>query len=443
MRDKFIFEMIEGSTSVAVRNRQADIEIIFAANKASRKLLSDIAYTEQKADLAKTANLTVGQEEAVHNALNRYEKAHLDIGSWPRIRASLKLRWKNMLIAENNRIATLSEPIGGQNAVLGKVYLDHMRFQPLAIQPTDLPLGVQVYQRIGDKTGRHYVLLPARNETEAQQFVRRFVIRGLNGHNSIELTGSKPMTAAHKPKPASIAKPQPNETLVNDAKRHSIAQVKGARLLTEKEQIISHARGWTKRYISAGVGGKVPLSTRGTAFDSLFGNVVIDLAKVDRDKIFDLHAPDVAEMNLGIDPKTVVTQGSQYPAQDFEGEVYLAMRDVLRTRELLIKGSVPRNAIIASPQGKVILGVGFPSKMDRATYIQHLEALPEPQMAKEDEKFVWSDGKRWIFLKYATQQQCDLAETQVLSDKRGLSGKDVMLQKINLYSFSRPDGMPA
>jgi hypothetical protein len=190
MRDKFIFDKNPVTSAAHVR-RQNEIIKVLTANKASRKILESVAYGQLAKDLK-----TAAGEETIHSALNKYEKAHLNIGSWPRIKASLKLRWRNLRIEEIERVAELHETIRGVDELLGKIYLDHLRFVPLDPQPLgDAPM---IYQRMNDPLVRHYIMLPSTKPSSPNLFVRRFVIRGLNGHNAMELDANKPLTAAHR-----------------------------------------------------------------------------------------------------------------------------------------------------------------------------------------------------------------------------------------------------
>jgi hypothetical protein len=241
-----------------------------------------------------------------------------------------------------------------------------------------------------------------------------------------------------------MPKAQRQEIRTDSAPRkHNVAE---AASLTENQQLLSHTRGWKKRYISTGVGNKLPLSTRGTVFVSLFGNVVIDLAKVHTASIFDLHSPAAAAMNLEVSPDLVVSQGSGYPATDYAGEAFLGLRDVLRTRELVIKREVELKAVIRHKVDKRILGIGFGARDDRLETLKAALAtpsatLPIPQPENtEPENFVWSDGKKWFFALYKSEPDCQAAFNAANLAYPDLA-KNKDIKQINQYTYTVPLGM--
>lgn len=448
MRDKYLFEMNpDNSLSTEARMRQKDLEKLFAANKSSRKLLSSGAYDRMGQTLQNVRLVTDenARQAKVHDALHEYEKDFLYIGHWRRFRASLKLRYRSLRIDETSvpGDATLYEKFAIEEK-LGTIHLDHMRFIPLDPQP--LGDNPTIYRRMGDGASRHYIMLP-QGTGHPPLFVRRFVVRGLNGHNAMELDARQPMRAAYVTKQvATIGKPQPQE-MKNPSigkpspTRHDISQ---DALLTESQQILSHARGWKKRYISAGVGNYAPLSTRGDPFVSLFGNVVIDLAKLPIGNIFDIHSPRGAQTNLSYDPTLVVTQGAKYPANDYGDEQYLAMRDVLRTRELLIKREVPFAAVVCRALGRKILAVGFQESKkddpDDAKRNAAILAIAAGRVDEENEAFTWSDQKRWYFALYGSVNEC--LQAKLAMEQHYLTNpKKPTLVLLNQFDFVKPPGM--
>ena len=74
------------------------------------------------------------------------------------------------------------------------------------------------------------------------------------------------------------------------------------------------------------------------------GQVVIDLAKVDQKRIYDVHS--VHAINSIITSKDL-EWGKQFVEGDDDYERNAAARDTMRTRELLIEGKVPAEAIVA------------------------------------------------------------------------------------------------
>lgn len=434
MRDKFIFEAASAPSSDRARDRQESLLELFDAHKGSRRTLERVAYDRLGVELKLSDGVA-----ATHEALHQYEQTHLSIGSWPRLRASLKLRWRRMRIAENGGRVQLWENFGSGEERIGTIFLAHLRFERLAPQPTGL-LN-EVYVRRNDQGGRHYIGLPGNGEGAPPIFVRRFVIRGLNGHNTVDLEEGRAMRAAHYTRqPARMANWQPQERTQGNTLRHPLPQPPTA---SEAQQLLSHARGWKKRYISTGVGNRLPLSTRGTVFLSLFGNVVIDLARVPADAIFDLHGPTGAARHLGLDAELVMTQGSGYPASDYEGEWYLALRDVLRTRELVIKREVPTAAIIGQRAERRILAISLgrgdpaPELIEATLSGSESWQFPTPEQM-EPERFVWSDGRRWTFVRYHTTVHCTLVANGL---RRRWPALAPHVRQLHVWRFTAPDGM--
>lgn len=206
-----------------------------------------------------------------------------------------------------------------------------------------------VYCRRGLE-GQHYISYPHRGDETL--FVRRYVIRGLNQSDAANIEAGKELVA-----PYNTAEAVDNELQSGEHSGKFLVEKKNTNLTIE-EQILSHTRGWAKRFISTTVTHRPVYSTRGTEFRSVFGAVIVDLAKVPGDRIHDIHAP-------GAIARFRVTQGQlfQVPSQKEASrrtqhdEALLAVRDMLRTRELLILGRVPLTALALKDCGACVLGI--------------------------------------------------------------------------------------
>ena len=144
------------------------------------------------------------------------------------------------------------------------------------------------------------------------------------------------------------------------------------------QQVMSHARGWTKRFVSAGVSNHAAISTRGEAFQSIVGVVTIDLVQVPVANIVDVHTPSAADVQLG--PATaarVLANGPNLPVVNtFANEAYLGMRDVLRARELLVHNTIPFAAVVGQQMPTAtIVGIGSPPANHNAV-VTRLNTLP-------------------------------------------------------------------
>ncbi|MBO0950862.1 hypothetical protein [Fibrella forsythiae] len=446
MRDKFLFVPARGVVLLAAADRQASISAVFTANKRSRKLLETNANEQLQADLIAIANAPAAiaapdTRPATHAALHRYEVASLSRGVFSKLKSSLKTRWNRLEFVDvppNNTEIEIWETFGGIRIKLGAIHLGQSRFVRIYPQPP----GVvnDVYRRRTDTgaNARHYIELPSLNAA-TNVFVRRYVIRGLSGKNSIELNGNIALTAAHTTPGAVVDEVHAISNVGVSNRRHNL--VAGS-LMTEKQHIISHARGWQKRYLSTGVGNKLPLSTRGTPFLSLFGNVVVDLAMIPADTIFDIHSPDSVLRNLQLDPTNVLTQGDGYPANDYNAEEYLALRDVLRTRELLIKNSIPVTALVFNQILPTILAIGFDSNKHSSALTTLLRSgrqlpFPRPVNIENTLNYRGFNNKRWFFGSYASPLDCTNAYNAAVAHY----GVNATCMRLHQYSFNQPQGM--
>jgi hypothetical protein len=392
MREKFVFI---GSTDTTGSDLKPLPEATLRErDRLKRKVIELLRQHAEQSETAETGALNTLKRELSatdkHAALWKYEKAHLAAGeNWPLAKYALQ----NYKEATNRRIfvtdflgsfgsrsygstSTAEDLNRGTAQVegllnpeetneerskfvkLGTVFLGDARFTDLRPQPPGLLNKIYVLGRIVSRnkkpeiepdpihTNSHFVWLP-----KSETYVRRFVTRGLNHNDLVNISRASALGA-----PVQVVQAQKQELSTKDPSRHAVTE--GVNL-TEAQQILSHTRGWQKRYISTGVSNRPVYSTRGTQFMSIYGTAVIDLAKVDLNTVFDVHSPIAVRNVLGWDPSSVVTAtGPGNNATTFTGEEFLALRDVLRTRELLIKFTVPFAALNYIPDGDRVLGLG-------------------------------------------------------------------------------------
>jgi hypothetical protein len=251
--------------------------------------------------------------------------------------------------------------------------------------------------QIRGRPQRHFV------QDANNNYVRRFVIRGLNDLDAEKLGGAAPLIPTYTFKPGATAPEFVDATKAETATRHALA--KNAPL-TPQQQIVSHTRGWYKRFISATTTRRPALSTRGTEFRSLFGAAVVDLAKVPKNQIFDLHAPTVAKTLFGHRTRDIVSAPNQpQQATSLAEEQFLAQRDVIRTREILIHQQLPLTALHCAASAIRVLGFGVASKVQRTSLVQHLRTVSAafgPALSEEVNRP--SQGMNcWIFFQFPTQ----------------------------------------
>jgi len=231
---------------------------------------------------------------------------------------------------------------------VGTIYCGNGRFELLVPQPKDVRNSVYV-----KRTQRHQHYIGYHRDGK-DRFIRRYVVRGLNQDDSQRLAEQKPLRAS-----ASGNVATENEITSEEATgKHN---VKVGATLTANQQILSHTRGWYKRFISATTTFRTVYSTLGEEFQSVFGKVIIDLAYVPGASIYDIHTPEALDHfdtngDALLNPVAHV-KASQRSLAD---EQHLAARDVIRTREVLIRGQVPFEAIRCKSMGAKIVAISHP-----------------------------------------------------------------------------------
>lgn len=339
--------------------------------------------------------------DTIHATLHEYEQRYLTgaTGNKPTPGKSgldilvqefkAKFEWRGVRLdeVESNVFRVFCKTKDSKWLTFGTLYVANSRFQLLDPQPSGL--HAPVYVDLENPDGRQYIRLPDGD------FVRRYVIRGLSAYDGMRLSQGLGLTATFDQPQI-----QPQET---DAARHGPV----VRNLTDSERILSHTRGWKKRYISTGATEHPVYSTRGTQFHSMYGAVVVDLAKItNQHSIVDIHQLHVAERHLG-SPRQLLDEGTRLsaPGTPQDQEKYLALRDVVRTRELLIEGSVDAAAVRKRQAVSSLVGIGAgPSSQQKAlkTWFAAQKAALTPLLA-DHEVHTFKDlgtAKQWIFLDF-------------------------------------------
>lgn len=431
MRDKFVFVPGRNLTPQNEARRDGIVQL-FQDSKASRKILTNQRNTRFLHDL----NVWQANPGGVsaHPILWDYEKDHLNGGAnWGRFKAALLLRYRGVIEIDERLPAGRADvySTGIPRELIGTVYFSWARFIPLNPQP--LGLVNQVYVR---RTGaaRHYVLLP-----NSATYARRFVTRGLNASDGMNYTNAQPLEAPHYD-PAHPDRVIVGERQVDRANRHNVGGMVGVNL-TENQQIMSHARGWKKRYISTGHSNRPAISTRGQAFVSMYGTAVIDLAMLNLNTVFDLHRPDTAQRYLGRPATDVTTApGHGSPGVTYADEQFLGLRDVLRTRELLIKGSVPIAALCATNTGAKLVGISSTTNgLHNAVpgIINGLSLAIQGSIQQTDSLTFRINGLKWHFYAFASF----FAAVQfMLAVNPSLHANQAMV-RFNKYQLIQPPGM--
>ena len=427
MRDKYEFTPVVGLAGAA-QVAANWVSTIFDQDKILRKLRSILNETELAAALhhlqanALQANAPPAN---AHPALHAHEKRYLTAGGdWGALRLRLQgLVWPPppaaalvtlQVVPVNLTSFRVDATIRGTAHHIGDVHLGDQRFVAAPAAPA------LIFQRRAHP-GREYVHVPHSNS-----YVKRYVIRGISAFDAMNLDAGRPLKAAVDPLGPNATSALANET------GHGKHTVAAGGVLTEQQQILSHTRGWAKRYISVGVSRRDVFSTRGTQFNSLYGVVLIDLQQVPAATIFDVHRPDLAAANVapalvgppalgGLPALTAADIQNNpdhlpAPALPLQQQRYLALRDVLRTRELLIKGEIPLAAVIRVQGPADILGLG--SKGPQGGHLHagaqaKIVAATAPANITAHEHTRFKEGyteRRWHFTKFVDAASCAAAE---------------------------------
>lgn len=424
MRDKYIFEPSE-----LPKNKDAErlksyvlimskIERIFSDDKSERKkeannsqkklevklqtLKDDYLQRKAKKGMTKSYMRSIEDEErgCIHDALHDYEKRYL-MGGGDLSRCLNELKNLEWNVIEKETTAGNIE-LEWNGMVLGTVYRAEKRFKLL--NPKGDEKAPKLFVRRGGLSPRQYVYL--RNSST---FVRRYVTRGLSAYDGMNLSRGRCLKAL-------LIEEGAQKSEIYSGSNPTRHLLKEKEPMSETDQVVSHTRGWggAKRFISTGISNRRVFSTRGEPFLSGYGAVVIDLSKIDESKIIDLHRADLAQKKIGCSGLDLLKLGPLYRAQNHGGELYLALRDVIRTRELLIKGTVPIESICCASGGKRILGIGIKNKNNASKcrkYLREKQLGHKGLVSVDLHSMLDPDkDKYWCFILYENDVNCLTAE---------------------------------
>ena len=420
MRDKYGF-IPNDAASPSHHAKRDELATLFGADKTTRKGNSDTAA----AQLGNSLSLAIDYDGR-HRALHTYERAHLQGGgNWPQLKASLLLQFPAILRIVDNLPASsdFMMTVAAREERVGTVYFDESRFEALNPQPPLVANPVYKRRNDGNVPPRHYIQL-----TTSATHVKRFVTRGLSAFDAMNITANQPLISV-------LSNPTAQATEIGGFKHAKLAGV----VLNDNEQILTHTRGWggNKRFISTGVSIRPALSTRGVPFLSMYGVVTVDLAMVATGHIFDVHRHDTAQARLGVQANDILNNPHHTGTADLAEEQYLGLRDTIRTRELLIKGGIPLNALRQVSAGCVLLGIGSGTNPLNKAMQKAAVAVVVGLVQEDLQTFVDpASGLRWYFMEFPTPQAVTAAQlllTPLLAGRRMVA--------FDKYAQLRPTGM--
>ncbi|WP_230774090.1 hypothetical protein [Roseiconus lacunae] len=361
-------------------------------------------------DYVKSQRTTLAQknQDALINQkdLLTFEKAYLKQGmSWEDTKKAILNNSKNGIEILGTSVNDIRRIISKKTSKeLGRVYLENERFKCVSESHNSKP---SIFVRQDHPNQRQYI------KTQAGHFVRRYVIRGLNHTDSINLDMQKGL---EPPEQNSEAKADETNATKDHAHRHP---VQTGETLDEGSQIISHTRGWKKRFVSTTSTDRSVLSTQLEEFRSVFGAVIVDLAEINASDIIDLHSPNAASRTFGFAIDVIMKLDSVSPAMSFRDEKIRAFRDVIRTREILIR-SVPFTAVKFLSAAETVVGVCWDKRCAELSNVTNglkeatIKAL-QKHFKVEPLKY-FSNGGYWYFFGFDSAQDCGDAYRLLTND---------------------------
>lgn len=377
MRDKYTFVPEPNVPETHVEARYT-VQLYFSQAKRASKSDAEKAATEQARSLETIAGGHLPSKEKkkeITATLTRYEQAHLRAGlSWAQfkdilLRRSAEISLDIGIEGDDQGEQAVFATVGGEKKRIGTIYHDGFRFEKIDPMPEGPPTDVYRRRGIGARSApgaspaprrprpkdspRHYIRL------EDGTYLRRFVSRGLNQMDSENLSIRRPLTAFEQADEIQSGERSSGER----PGRHDMS----GREWDVESKLLSHTRGWAKRFISATTTERKVFSSKGEPFQSVFGYAVIDLARVPVQAIHDLHSPGrimpifrVAAERVSLperDPLIQARDSDDAKERAFRHEQFLAARDVIRTREIVIHKSVPFVAVECESEGRRVVGL--------------------------------------------------------------------------------------
>lgn len=295
-----------------------------------------------RVDVNKVEMIT--REHARHHlsdpAVVAYEKGYLASGMdlkrvkelWAR--AAIVHGFELRYVDRGDHTEILAAPTGAGSTkptVVGQLYLDDQRFAP---SPLAAPRQVFVHR----ETGEQYV------QDARDLFVRRFVLRSLNTFdNTSAAFGTITIDVDARSKK------------LTDERWAEIAQALPARQATEvDDEVWKHQRQKELQggspFVSATTTRHPIFGSTAKYFEDPTGMAKIDLAVIPKERVVDTHQPRAYTR--------ITTLGAPDIDMPFQEGVLAwernsAVRDAIRTREVVIIGSVPSGAVVefSTPDG--------------------------------------------------------------------------------------------
>ena len=218
-------------------------------------------------------------------------------------------------------------PTYGAPTLLAQVFLGDTRFKPLT--PLRMLHGAQQYPVYAHRqTAVQFV------QDDSHRFLRRWQWRAVNDGDAANLRARRDLNAP-------IGRAHPDQDRVTFKEHESFNVPQGRTIADRKEKILYHVQTGNNRFISITSTKHNVYSNSPSSFIGPNGWIILDLSMIPPGDIVDLHTRSAAQDHLNMNPDLFDQSfgfGDKTAAQR-------AARDVVRTRETLIFGSVPIAAV--------------------------------------------------------------------------------------------------
>lgn len=235
-----------------------------------------------------------------------------------------------------------------QDIEIATVYFNDARF----VKTSEIVLGAgtgneEVREIFAHReSGEEYV------QDAFDRYVRRYVHRALNKYDNPGAQQGVSINVDPRTK-TNVDPPQPWSQIA--------AQVPSMTRDEQYQEIRNHQRAKELQggspFISFGATDRPIFGSSAKPFEGEHGVATVDLAQISKNQVFDTHTPEALEEIHGIedpDPHMPFVEGSD------EVERNSAARDAMRTREVVVAGDIPNQAITAVKQQ----GVEYMRSMD-------------------------------------------------------------------------------
>ncbi len=322
---------------------QSIVAQVFADVKSRAQELTRLAALVAKAESVDTDKVKMySQEHARHHLadpiVQSYEEGYMNSGlnmaavyrDWSRLAKENGYYLWSLDDGKKTELR-LHRKKGGQEFKVGTLYEGDERFVESSIVTLGTGEKREVFKH--REKNREYV------QDIENQFVKRYVKRALNEYDNPSTGGVDIKSDSRKKKDTNKTWKEIAEEVPNLPRKERDREV-------WKHQREKELQGGSP-FVSTTTTDHPIFGSTAKSFESEHGVAEIDLAKISKDRILDTHTPRAYKRITGVDkpdPKM------PFKENDLGVEKNSAARDAMRTREVVVIGDVPLDAIMGVSQ---------------------------------------------------------------------------------------------